>query len=34
MDHLVLLENHLNVPHLKLLNERLLKNQSLWGGIF
>ena len=29
MDHLVLLENHLNVPHLKLLNERLLKNQSL-----
>ncbi len=29
MDHLVLLENHLNVPHLKMLNERLLKNQSL-----
>ena len=29
MDHLVLLENHLNIPHLKLLNERLLKNQSL-----
>lgn len=29
MDHLVLLENHLNLPHLKLLNERLLKNQSL-----
>ncbi len=29
IDHLVLLENHLNVPHFKLLNERLLKNQSL-----
>ncbi len=29
MDHLVLLENHLKVPYLTLLNERLLKNQSL-----